>query len=161
VDVGELIRTCRRDAGLSQRELARQAGTSQPALARYERGRATPSLATLERIVAATGRQLRVSAEAEPQGAARALASRRKDVLAILARHGVEKARVFGSVARGEDTPDSDLDLLVDMPSATLVRLGSLRAELEEALGVAVDVTTRELLAPAARERAAAEARPL
>jgi transcriptional regulator with XRE-family HTH domain len=62
-----LLRKVRRDAGLSQRQLARRANTSQPAIARYERGAATPSWETLQRLASACGRQLGVSAEAVPE----------------------------------------------------------------------------------------------
>jgi transcriptional regulator with XRE-family HTH domain len=68
VTAAELIRTSRRHAHLTQKELAEQAGTSQSAIARYERGSATPTLATLERLLAVCGRQLVVSAE--PRSAA-------------------------------------------------------------------------------------------
>jgi len=50
-------------AGLSQRALAARAGTSQPAIARYERGVATPSWETLQRLAAACGRRLKLNAE--------------------------------------------------------------------------------------------------
>ncbi len=50
-------------AGLSQRALAKRAGTSQPAIARYERGLATPSWGTLQRLAAACGQRLRLVAE--------------------------------------------------------------------------------------------------
>lgn len=59
----ELLLKARRAAGLSQRALARQAETSQPAIARYEGGTATPSWETLQRLAAACGRRLRLSAE--------------------------------------------------------------------------------------------------
>lgn len=64
-----LLRHVRRAAGLSQRQLAARAGTSQPAIARYERGPATPSWETLQRLAAACGRQLRILAEgvSEPE----------------------------------------------------------------------------------------------
>lgn len=161
MDIGQLIRDSRRTAGLSQRELAGRAGTSQPALARYERGRSIPSLATLRRILEATGHELHVSAHPLASPAARSLAEHREQVLAILEHHGVQHARVFGSVARNEETSESDLDLLVEMPNATLVTLADLQAELEDELGVPVDVTTRELLLPEAREKASREAVPL
>jgi transcriptional regulator with XRE-family HTH domain len=54
-------------AGLSQRDLARLAGTSQPAIARYERGVATPSWETLQRLAAACGRWLKMSTEVLPE----------------------------------------------------------------------------------------------
>lgn len=62
-----LVRKLRLAAGLSQRALARRAGTSQPAIARYERGAATPSWETLQRLAAACGRRLRISAEVLPE----------------------------------------------------------------------------------------------
>jgi transcriptional regulator with XRE-family HTH domain len=58
-----LVRDARLAAGLSQRALAKRAGTSQPAVARYERGVATPSWETLQRLVAACGQRLRLSTE--------------------------------------------------------------------------------------------------
>jgi transcriptional regulator with XRE-family HTH domain len=58
----ELLKDAREHAGLSQRELARRAGTSQAMVARIERGQQSPSLATLERLVRACGRELRVEA---------------------------------------------------------------------------------------------------
>ena len=62
-----LVRRLRRSAGLSQRGLARRAGTSQPAIARYERGAATPSWETLERLAAACGQRLQLSTEILPE----------------------------------------------------------------------------------------------
>jgi uncharacterized protein len=61
-----VIRQARLAAGLSQRALARRASTSQPAIARYERGVATPSWETLERLITACGRQLSLRAELAP-----------------------------------------------------------------------------------------------
>jgi transcriptional regulator with XRE-family HTH domain len=61
--VDALVRNARLTAGLSQRALARRAGTSQPAVARYERGIATPSWETLQRLVTACGQRLRLSTE--------------------------------------------------------------------------------------------------
>lgn len=64
-----LVRELRLAAGLSQRALARRAGTSQPAVARYERGASTPSWETLQRLAGACGQRLRISAEsvADPE----------------------------------------------------------------------------------------------
>lgn len=61
-----LVRELRLAAGLSQRALARRAETSQPAIARYERGAATPSWETLQRLAAACGRRVTISAAAIP-----------------------------------------------------------------------------------------------
>lgn len=58
-----IVAEARRRAGISQAELAKRSGTSQPAIARYERGRSLPSLITLYRIVRACGLDLRVHLE--------------------------------------------------------------------------------------------------
>jgi transcriptional regulator with XRE-family HTH domain len=65
---GALIRDARSRAGLTQAELARRIGTSQPVVARLESGSANPTLATLERALNATGHRLRLSAEPQPSG---------------------------------------------------------------------------------------------
>ena len=62
--------------------------------------------------------------------------------------------RVFGSVARGEDRADSDVDLLVDLPPhMSLLGLGRLQAELEEILGTRVDLIPAADLKPDVRSR--------
>ncbi|WP_334173640.1 nucleotidyltransferase family protein [Sinomonas sp.] len=77
-------------------------------------------------------------------------------------RHRAGNARVFGSVLHGTDRDGSDLDLLVDaQPGATLFDLGALQDELEELLGVHVDVLTPGDLPPRFRARVLAEARPV
>jgi len=65
----------------------------------------------------------------------------------VIESHRSRNARVFGSVLRGEDTDQSDLDLLVDpTPETTLFDLGAIRHELRELLGVPVDVLTPRAL---------------
>ena len=67
----------------------------------------------------------------------------RESIRRIASLHRTTNPRVFGSVLRGTDTADSDLDILVDaLPGATLFDLGAIQAELEEILGVTVDVLT-------------------
>lgn len=69
------------------------------------------------------------------------LAIRRDAVRQVVARNRGRNPRIFGSVARGEDRPDSDLDLLIDLDdSASLFDLSRMRVELEELLGIKVDV---------------------
>jgi len=91
-----------------------------------------------------------------------ALALHRADVLRIIESQRAANPRVFGSVARGEDEPGSDLDLLVDpLPGFSLVDLGVLKFSLEELLGVQVDVATPNALPEQWRTQALAEAKPL
>ena len=91
-----------------------------------------------------------------------ALIARRGAVLKALARHGLSRPRVFGSVARGSDTGASDLDLLVDAgPRTSLLDLAKAQRALEEALGARVDLVTLEDLPEDWRRTALAEAVPL
>ena len=83
----------------------------------------------------------------------------RQTIREIVARHLARNARVFGSAARGDDSEASDIDVLVDpMPGATLLDLGALQVELEEALGLRVDLLTPGDLPTAFRERVLREA---
>ena len=91
-----------------------------------------------------------------------ALAGKRAAVRAAAARYRATNTRVFGSVVRGTDAEGSDLDLLVDaLAGATLFDLGGLQAELEELLGVPVDLVTPGDLPINFRLRVLAEALPL
>ena len=80
----------------------------------------------------------------------------------IVARHGVTRPRIFGSVALGEDHDGSDLDLLVEpSPTTTLFTLAALQIEAERLLGVSVDVLTPRGLPRGSRERILKEAVPV
>jgi predicted nucleotidyltransferase len=69
--------------------------------------------------------------------------SRREQVMAIAARHHARRVRLFGSAARGEDRPDSDIDLLVDFDQdSSLFDLMRMARELEALFGRAVDVVS-------------------
>lgn len=92
----------------------------------------------------------------------RRLRRRRREILDIARRRGARDVRVFGSVARGDDAEDSDVDLLVDLDSDVgLVALAGLRRELEALLGTSVDVVPADALKPALRPSAIQEAIPL
>jgi len=91
-----------------------------------------------------------------------ALQSHRKEVRDIVLNHRVQNARIFGSVIRGEDTDDSDLDILVDPTSeTTLMDIGAIRYELRNLLGVPVDVLTPKALPIKFRDLVIKEARPI
>jgi predicted nucleotidyltransferase len=121
----------------------------------YEGGRRQPSLATLRRLVEATGEALAVDVVAtrpvDPPNTAlgRAVRRHRSAVRSVAARHGAVSVRLFGSVARGEEEPDSDIDLVADLPETiSLLELIALRRELTELLGAPVDVVPARSLRP-------------
>lgn len=86
----------------------------------------------------------------------------RQDIRRIVSRFRLANPRVFGSVLHGDDADGSDLDLLVDpLPKATLFDLGGLQGELEDLLGVRVDVLTPNSLPDKFRAAVLAEAQPV
>ena len=88
-----------------------------------------------------------------------ALESKRAAIREAALRTRATNPRVFGSVLHGTDREDSDLDILVDtLPGATLFDLGGLQVELEELLGVRVDLLTPGELPPRFRLNVLAEA---
>ncbi len=90
------------------------------------------------------------------------LFSRRQDVLRLAAKHGARNVRVFGSVARGDARPDSDIDLLVELePGRSLFDLGGLLFDVQALLGVDVDVVAENGLRPRIRAQVLQEAIPL
>ena len=87
---------------------------------------------------------------------------KREDILHIAARHGAFNVRVFGSVARGEAGPDSDVDFLVDVgPVHSSWFPGGLIVDLEDLLGRRVDIAEPETLHWFIRDQVLGEARPL
>lgn len=83
----------------------------------------------------------------------------REEIKAIVARHHGRSVAVFGSVARGDEHPDSDIDFLVELePGARPIEILSIGVELEELLGVKVDVGTRAILRDGVRDEVLAEA---
>lgn len=165
METAGLIREARRHAGLTQRELAQRAGTSQAAVSAYESGARSPSMHTLERLLAACGMRPRLTIEPRPAGqpgpVGLQLRERRGQLRRALAQQGVRNPRVFGSVARGSDSDGSDLDLLVDLPRPSYVLLEQVKQAAEEALGLPVDVSTPALLRDEIRDSVLDEAVPL
>ena len=90
------------------------------------------------------------------------LKTKRQQILQIARQHGAYHVRIFGSVARGEVQPDSDIDFLVDMePGRSLLDMGGLVVELQQLLGRNVDVVTERGLKSRIRDRVLAETIPL
>lgn len=142
------IRAERVAAGMSQSELARAAQVPQPNLSAYENRRRSPSPEVLERITHALASRpsLRVR-------------KHRHDIRALVSEYHAESPRIFGSVARGDDEPGSDLDLLVDFTDeATLLDEVGLRLALTDLLRVDVDIVAADALRGEFRERVLREA---
>jgi predicted nucleotidyltransferase len=85
----------------------------------------------------------------EPSSLRQRLRRHRAEVLAAAARRGASNVRVFGSLARGDDGSESDIDFLVDFEaSRSLVDVAGLILDLQEILGVPVDVVEASTLRP-------------
>ncbi|PQZ95992.1 nucleotidyltransferase [Arthrobacter sp. MYb227] len=126
------VRALREAAGLSQSELAQRSGVAQPNVAAYETGKRNISTQMLKR--------LRTAARPLPR---ETLAAHRAELVSLAGRYGFENVRVFGSAARGTDTPGSDLDILVTRsPGTGLLTVAAFAAEASELLGIEVDVVT-------------------
>jgi predicted nucleotidyltransferase len=164
LNLAELVRRSRGGFGAMQRELARMAAAGLLAerrvgnQRRFRAARTSPYYATLKALAVPPPEPSRQAAR-RPSAA---LLAGREAVRRTLARFGLARPRVFGSVARGEDTEASDLDLLVDAgPRTSLLDLSRARNALEDALGVTVDLVTEDDLPARIRAAALAEAVPL
>lgn len=90
------------------------------------------------------------------------IAERRNDIVSAAAMHGARNIRLFGSVVRGEDGPDSDVDLLVDAgPTTSSWFPAGLILDLEQILGRPVEIVTENGLNPLIKQRVLQEAIPL
>ena len=90
------------------------------------------------------------------------LVANREQILRLARGHGAHNVRVFGSAARGDGGPDSDVDFLVDLESGrSLLDLGGLLVDLERLLGRSVDLVTERGLRERIRDRVLREAIPL
>lgn len=146
---------------MSQRALATVAGVPQSLIAKIESGSRQPSIPTLTRLIEASG----FTMETQLSNAVRPsilLATFREKLHELAIEYGISRVRVFGSVARGEDNAESDLDLLVDVdPSADpLLHLGFAEAA-GRLLNCRVDVVTTSGLHPLLAKTILAEARDL
>jgi uncharacterized protein len=159
---GTLLRRARVGAGLSQAELAARAGVTQSVISAYESGHRQPALPTLAALIDAAGYELTVDVRPQPRRLSRLsgpigqrVRRRRRELIAAAAAHGVTNLRVFGSVARGQDRADSDLDLLADLPpDMGLFGLGRVQADLAAIVGSEVDLVPAGDLKPGVAARA-------
>ncbi|MBA4209035.1 MAG: hypothetical protein C0454_05860 [Parvibaculum sp.] len=142
----EGCRSARSRAGLTQAELARRAGVSRPTLVNFENGKAKPhrsSLAALKSVLWESEQRHR-SCLAD---VLRALQKMKAD----LTGRGVEHLAVFGSVARMEDRPGSDIDIVVDIDPGRhfdIFDLAGIAGDISRLLDRKVDVLERKSLKP-------------
>ena len=157
----QAIHAARLRANLTQTQLGLRAGMPQSVISAYESGKRQPSIPMLAALIEAAGFDLTIDLRRPPHGLrtltgpiGRRVRRHRKELLDLADAHGITDVRIFGSVARGEDRPDSDLDLLVTLPPRMgIVGLGRARAALEKLLGTAVDLVPEADLKPDVRER--------
>lgn len=162
MNYGSMLRAARVRAGMSQADVAAGARTSQSAVARYETGVASPSLGTLERLLEATGSSFVIGSPRPGTARTGRLGQARAKLVDAARAHGLHDIRVFGSVARGEATRGSDVDLVVELdPGRTLIDLIGFKLDAERILGRSVDVATPRMMKPNVRKRALRDARPL
>ncbi len=116
LDIAQL----RSRARMSQSTLAKLSGVSQPIISAYEAGRRVPRPETVEKIVRALHRR-----------PSEILFEHRHEAVELARKYKLANVRVFGSAVRGEDTPDSDIDLLVDLePGASLFDLTGFHLDM-------------------------------
>lgn len=102
------------------------------------------------------------SAPSDPSSLLERVRARREDILRLAADYDVSNLRLFGSVARGTARPDSDVDILIDLPAGYGgFRYVRLILALEDLLGCTVDLVTPDSLPPLVRAEAEREAVPL
>lgn len=132
-----------RAQGLSQRALAQRAGLQPETLSRIA-SRGTCDFTTLDRLAGAAGLRLAIEGGAPAAGSARGEVLRKRGLIRTLAKaYGARSVALFGSAARGEDGPGSDLDFMVELePGRSLLDLVGFAQDMEDALGRKVEAVT-------------------
>ena len=156
----ELTAVMERD-GVSRAELARRMHTSRSTVGRVlDPADESVTLATLSRAAAALGREPAVSLA--PERPSVLLKRHRVELRRIAQENGLENVVVFGSVARGQDTPDSDLDLVADVPEGLdLFAVAVIEEAMSAVIGRKVDLGERRCLKPHVRQNVDRESVPL
>lgn len=162
-DIGAamLLRAARQRANLTQVQLAVRAGVTQSVISTYENNRREPSFAVLHRLLVAAGFDPEIVLHPRPdrRPLRDVVGERRDELLAAFEQHGGRNVRLFGSVARGDDHAESDVDLMVDLDAGVgMFALMEMQDEAERILGVRVDVVSAEGLSHGLAKDALADA---
>lgn len=163
-----LLTNARKSSQLTQKQVADRAGTTQSAIARYEKGIISPSVDTLQRLLKANGFELVLDTKKSKMIAARSplakkIQANRGKIKKILTDAGATNIRIFGSVARGTDNKRSDVDFLVDVDKETgkTIKVMLVAGKLERILGCKVDVIVSRLCKKEVLKSALSDAIPL
>lgn len=166
--VALLLTNARKSSRLTQLQVAERAGTTQSAIARYEKGTLSPSMDTLQRLLKANGFELildtkRSKVMAKRSPLAKKIQANRGKIKKILTDAGATNIRIFGSVARGTDNKRSDVDFLVDVDkeSEKTIKVMLVAGKLERILGCKVDVIVSRLCKKEILKSALSDAIPL
>ena len=159
----DVIFRARRAAGLTQSELGIRARVTQSVVSAYESGSREPGVEMMRKLVRAAGFELTFELTTAQRSPLQLVVERHgSELTGALGALGASNVRLFGSVARGEDGPGSDVDLLVDVEESTgLFALGRMRTAAESILGVAVDIVPANSLKADVSAKVLAEAVPL
>ena len=157
MNFAQVLRDARQLGGLTQSQLATRSGITQSVISAYERGRREPGAETFLLLIEAAGLDFIIRVPTNtyrhptlPDSAqTRALVKHQQRILDLVAEHHASNVRIFGSVARGEARPDSDIDILVDFEKgATLFDLSGLTEKLRELLHFKIDLGDPKSLKP-------------
>lgn len=166
--VALILANARKSSRLTQKQVAERAGTTQSAIARYEKGTLTPSVDTLQRLLKANGFDLvldikKTQKMAQRSPLAKKIQAKRGSIKKILLDAGATNIRIFGSVARGTDTKSSDVDFLVDVSkeSKDAIKVILSASKLERILGCKVDVIVSHMCKKEVLKSALSDAIPL
>ncbi len=155
--IGERLRAARQARGWSLRAAARRLGLSLRFLTELERGKATARLDKVMQALEGLGLDIKIVERHKPEMREQ-IGAHKLLLRTIATAHGVRSLSLFGSAARGDARPGSDLDFLVELENGrSLVDLVGVKHDLESLFGTPVDVFTRRSLKPAVLAAAKAD----
>lgn len=157
------LKNLRLSRGMTQEQVGILAGMSKSQISRMENG-TLGSPGTVDRVLSALGYRMIVDfQDIRPQGGTAA-----KQILSLLKvyytynkdRLGIEKLGLFGSYVRGEETPDSDIDIVVSLKESTLYRYAEIAGQLQNIFGRKIDlISLKSSLPESFKEQLAKEVR--